>query len=151
MANTAPAKEDLFAAERDRHIYTLPKVARSTTGRHITFLYPLLQTTAPIEGAAPTEAAPVAQKPAVVRKVVVRKGTQGVVKKLVTGAIAGAFSRSAVAPLETIRTHLMVGRGGSVPEVFARIMQEEGWKGLFRGNGINVLRVAPSKAIEVRV
>ncbi|GAQ87808.1 mitochondrial substrate carrier family protein [Klebsormidium nitens] len=106
-------------------------------------------TTAPVEGAAPTEAAPEAQKPAVVRKVVVRKGTQGVVKKLVTGAIAGAFSRSAVAPLETIRTHLMVGRGGSVPEVFARIMKEEGWKGLFRGNGINVLRVAPSKAIEL--
>jgi hypothetical protein len=30
-------------------------------------------------------------------------------KRLLSGAIAGAFSRTAVAPLETIRTHLMVG------------------------------------------
>lgn len=71
-------------------------------------------------------------------------------RRLLSGAIAGAFSRTAVAPLETIRTHLMVGsHGHSVPEVFNWIVANEGWQGLFRGNAINVLRVAPSKAIEV--
>lgn len=76
-------------------------------------------------------------------------GASGI--RLISGAIAGGVSRTAVAPLETIRTHLMVGGKGekSVGEVFNRIMKSEGWKGLYRGNALNVLRVAPSKAIEV--
>ncbi|TVU08083.1 hypothetical protein EJB05_41468 [Eragrostis curvula] len=71
-------------------------------------------------------------------------------RRLVSGAIAGAVSRTCVAPLETIRTHLMVGsNGGSMTEVFQSIMNTEGWTGLFRGNLVNVIRVAPSKAIEL--
>jgi len=71
-------------------------------------------------------------------------------RRLISGGIAGAISRTAVAPLETIRTHLMVGSSGqSTTEVFKNIMQTDGWKGLFRGNLVNVIRVAPSKAIEV--
>lgn len=72
-------------------------------------------------------------------------------RRLISGAVAGALSRTAVAPLETIRTHLMVGsNGNSTKEVFQSIMRTEGWTGLFRGNFVNVIRVAPSKAIEVR-
>ncbi|WOL14095.1 adenine nucleotide transporter BT1, chloroplastic/mitochondrial [Canna indica] len=71
-------------------------------------------------------------------------------RRLFSGAVAGAVSRTAVAPLETIRTHLMVGsNGNSTTEVFQTIMETEGWKGLFRGNFVNVIRVAPSKAIEL--
>ncbi|XP_022729141.1 adenine nucleotide transporter BT1, chloroplastic/mitochondrial-like [Durio zibethinus] len=71
-------------------------------------------------------------------------------RRLISGAIAGAVSRTCVAPLETIRTHLMVGSSGnSTTEVFHNIMQTDGWKGLFRGNLVNVIRVAPSKAIEL--
>ncbi|KAA8535084.1 hypothetical protein F0562_030087 [Nyssa sinensis] len=71
-------------------------------------------------------------------------------RRLISGAIAGAVSRTSVAPLETIRTHLMVGScGHSTTEVFQNIMKTEGWKGLFRGNLVNVIRVAPSKAIEL--
>lgn len=71
-------------------------------------------------------------------------------RRLISGGIAGAVSRTAVAPLETIRTHLMVGSSGhSSTEVFHTIMKTDGWKGLFRGNLVNVIRVAPSKAIEV--
>ncbi|XP_042513092.1 adenine nucleotide transporter BT1, chloroplastic/mitochondrial-like [Macadamia integrifolia] len=71
-------------------------------------------------------------------------------RRLISGAIAGAVSRTAVAPLETIRTHLMVGSSGhSTTEVFQTIMKTDGWKGLFRGNFVNVIRVAPSKAIEL--
>ncbi|KAG8375779.1 hypothetical protein BUALT_Bualt10G0135800 [Buddleja alternifolia] len=73
-------------------------------------------------------------------------------RRLISGGIAGAVSRTAVAPLETIRTHLMVGSSGhSTTEVFRDIMKTEGWKGLFRGNLVNVIRVAPSKAIELFV
>ncbi|KAF9681219.1 hypothetical protein SADUNF_Sadunf06G0202600 [Salix dunnii] len=71
-------------------------------------------------------------------------------RRLISGGIAGAISRTAVAPLETIRTHLMVGSNGhSTTEVFNNIIQTDGWKGLFRGNLVNVIRVAPSKAIEL--
>ncbi|KAL9992968.1 putative mitochondrial carrier protein [Helianthus debilis subsp. tardiflorus] len=71
-------------------------------------------------------------------------------RRLTSGAIAGAVSRTCVAPLETIRTHLMVGSAGhSTTEVFQDIMHTEGWTGLFRGNLVNVIRVAPSKAIEL--
>ncbi|KAL0016367.1 hypothetical protein SO802_003436 [Lithocarpus litseifolius] len=71
-------------------------------------------------------------------------------RRLISGAIAGAISRTAVAPLETIRTHLMVGSSGhSTAEVFNDIMKTDGWQGLFRGNLVNVIRVAPSKAIEL--
>ncbi|CAA0838012.1 Adenine nucleotide transporter BT1-chloroplastic/mitochondrial [Striga hermonthica] len=73
-------------------------------------------------------------------------------RRLISGGIAGAVSRTAVAPLETIRTHLMVGSSGhSTMEVFRDIMNTEGWPGLFRGNFVNVIRVAPSKAIELFV
>lgn len=72
------------------------------------------------------------------------------IRRLCSGAIAGAISRTTVAPLETIRTHLMVGSSGhSTAEVFQDIMKTDGWKGLFRGNLVNVIRVAPSKAIEL--
>ncbi|XP_061376450.1 adenine nucleotide transporter BT1, chloroplastic/mitochondrial-like [Gastrolobium bilobum] len=71
-------------------------------------------------------------------------------RRLISGAFAGAVSRTTVAPLETIRTHLMVGSSGhSSGEVFHNIMKTDGWKGLFRGNFVNVIRVAPSKAIEL--
>jgi len=71
-------------------------------------------------------------------------------RRLMSGAIAGAVSRTAVAPLETIRTHLMVGSCGHTSlQVFQSIMETDGWKGLFRGNFVNIIRVAPSKAIEV--
>ncbi|XP_041004963.1 adenine nucleotide transporter BT1, chloroplastic/mitochondrial-like [Juglans microcarpa x Juglans regia] len=71
-------------------------------------------------------------------------------RRLVSGAIAGAVSRTVVAPLETIRTHVMVGSlGHSTTEVFQNIMETDGWKGLFKGNFVNIIRVAPSKAIEL--
>lgn len=86
----------------------------------------------------------------VIKPIVRVKMKNANLKRLVSGAIAGAFSRTCVAPLETIRTHLMVGSGGqTVPAVFNHIVGQEGWRGLFRGNGVNVIRVAPSKAIEV--
>lgn len=71
-------------------------------------------------------------------------------RRLLSGAIAGVVSRTAVAPMETIRTNLMVGSyGNSSSAVFQSIMGADGWQGLYRGNLVNVIRVAPSKGIEV--
>jgi solute carrier family 25 phosphate transporter 23/24/25/41 len=71
-------------------------------------------------------------------------------RRLLSGAIAGVVSRTAVAPLETIRTNLMVGScGNSSSAVFQSIMGADGWQGLYKGNLVNVIRVAPSKGIEV--
>ncbi|CAI5468354.1 unnamed protein product [Closterium sp. Yama58-4] len=75
--------------------------------------------------------------------------------RLLSGAVAGGVSRTAVAPLETVRTHMMcadagsVAASGSMARVFKWVVEKHGWAGLFRGNAINVLRVAPSKAIEM--
>ncbi|KAK4604370.1 hypothetical protein RGQ29_012753 [Quercus rubra] len=82
-------------------------------------------------------------------KVKIKVGNESL-RRLISGAVAGAVSRTVVAPLETVRTHLMIGSlGHSTTEVFQNIMESDGWKGLFRGNFVNVIRVAPSKAIEL--
>lgn len=71
-------------------------------------------------------------------------------RRLISGAVAGAVSRTVVAPLETIRTLIMVGNcGSSSGEVFQNIMKSDGWTGFYRGNFVNVIRVAPNKAIEL--
>lgn len=70
-------------------------------------------------------------------------------RQLLSRAVAGAISRTVVAPLETIMTHHMVGSGGdSTNEFFRDIMKQERWKGLFMGNLVNVIRVAPARAVE---
>ena len=111
-----------------------------------------------------------------------------------SGAVAGGVSRTAVAPLETLKTYVMVGGGAyagkGIGQIFTTILRNEGWTGLFRGNGareaapftfvpsrhlkcqlkrfclsprplvsllvlepvgINVIRIAPAKAIELTV
>ena len=71
-------------------------------------------------------------------------------RKLMSGAVAGAVSKTTMAPFETIKMRLTVGSSGnSMSEVFDNIMMSEGWKGLFMGNSMNVIRVAPNKAIEL--
>ncbi|KAJ7518942.1 hypothetical protein O6H91_20G016400 [Diphasiastrum complanatum] len=77
-------------------------------------------------------------------------------KQLFCGGFAGVVSRTAVAPLDLVKTHLITGhsihgRHKSAMDVFFKIMKEDGWKGLFRGNGVNCVRVAPCKAIELCV
>ncbi|GAQ78624.1 mitochondrial substrate carrier family protein [Klebsormidium nitens] len=80
----------------------------------------------------------------------------GLLQQLASGAFAGVVSRSFVAPLDLIKTHLVTGHGSrgapkTAAVVAAKIFEEGGWKAFFRGNGINCLRVAPCKAIELCV
>lgn len=114
----------------------------------------------PFVGAEPVQSADVGTSRQGDSRVGVVQGFRGVVqrskrvlKKLACGGIAGAVSRTATAPVETVKTVLMVS-GDKYPNVGPlgtglRIIKNDGWRGLFRGNGVNVLRVAPSKAIEL--
>ena len=70
----------------------------------------------------------------------------GAFKLIWAGAIAGVISRTACAPLEMVSTVMMVKGGDStMMEEFGRTWKKEGWKGLFKGNGANCLKVAPSR------
>lgn len=71
-------------------------------------------------------------------------------KHLAAGAVAGAVSRTATAPLDRLKVFLQV-RGSefaSLTYCFKQLLQEGGWASLWRGNGINVLKIAPETAIK---
>ncbi|KAG2448792.1 hypothetical protein HYH02_006143 [Chlamydomonas schloesseri] len=69
---------------------------------------------------------------------------------LLAGAIAGATSRTATAPLETLRLAAMAGQlqSRSLAQAASDIVSSQGWRGLYRGNLLNVLRSAPQKALD---
>ena len=72
------------------------------------------------------------------------------VKLLVSGGIAGVISRSATAPLDRLKMLLQVNdaeRRMTMKEGL-RVMAKEGTvKSFFKGNGTNVLKIAPGTAL----
>ncbi|KAA6425606.1 MAG: hypothetical protein FRX49_04503 [Trebouxia sp. A1-2] len=69
-------------------------------------------------------------------------------RRLLAGAFAGALSKTTIAPIETIRMQVM-GNKGTVMESIARTWGRKGVLGFFSGNSADILRVMPSKAIEL--
>lgn len=81
---------------------------------------------------------------------------------LVAGAAGGAISRTATAPLELLRLQAMtvaveiqvdggaaaLTRRPSLLQALQAATGDQGWLGLWRGNGLNVLRAGPQKAID---
>mmetsp|Transcript_7873 Transcript_7873/g.15236 ORF Transcript_7873/g.15236 Transcript_7873/m.15236 type:complete len:306 (+) Transcript_7873:3056-3973(+) len=71
---------------------------------------------------------------------------------LVTGGVAGAVSRTLTSPLERIKILRQCQTAEysslSMMQIFKAISAKEGWKGFFKGNGTNVIRVVPFSAIE---
>ncbi|KAF7819331.1 calcium-binding mitochondrial carrier protein SCaMC-1-like [Senna tora] len=67
---------------------------------------------------------------------------------LIAGGIAGAASRTATAPLDRLKVVLQIQttRAHIMPAL-KHIWREGGFLGFFRGNGLNVLKVAPESAI----
>ncbi|KAE9599596.1 putative mitochondrial carrier protein [Lupinus albus] len=67
---------------------------------------------------------------------------------LIAGGVAGAASRTATAPLDRLKVVLQVQtkRAHIMPAV-KDIWKEGRFLGFFRGNGLNVLKVAPESAI----
>ncbi|RDX99312.1 Calcium-binding mitochondrial carrier protein SCaMC-2-B, partial [Mucuna pruriens] len=68
---------------------------------------------------------------------------------LIAGGVAGAASRTATAPLDRLKVVLQVQttRARIMPAI-KDIWKEGGFVGFFRGNGLNVLKVAPESAIK---
>ncbi|XP_053504740.1 calcium-binding mitochondrial carrier protein SCaMC-3b [Ictalurus furcatus] len=71
-------------------------------------------------------------------------------RQLVSGAIAGAVSRTGTAPLDRIKVFLQVhgSAGVSLWCALQRMVREGGIMSLWRGNGINVVKIAPESAIK---
>ena len=97
--------------------------------------------------------------------------TIGTAKKLASGGVAGAVSRSAPAPIDRIKTIMQAGRlpssgiapvasavsasAASSPQSTPRVTlasaaravwHEGGWRAFWRGNGANVAKVVPETA-----
>uniref|UniRef100_A0A8C2R017 Mitochondrial adenyl nucleotide antiporter SLC25A23 n=1 Tax=Capra hircus TaxID=9925 RepID=A0A8C2R017_CAPHI len=73
-------------------------------------------------------------------------------KQLVAGAVAGAVSRTGTAPLDRLKVFMQVhasktNRLNILGGLWSMI-QEGGVRSLWRGNGINVLKIAPESAIK---
>ncbi|KAK9814714.1 hypothetical protein WJX72_010326 [[Myrmecia] bisecta] len=70
------------------------------------------------------------------------------VRRLIAGGVAGGVSKTVTAPIETVRLSSMAGRG-TITEIAQRIWLKHGLLGFFSGNAADVIRVMPSKAIEL--
>ncbi|KAG7504455.1 calcium-binding mitochondrial carrier SCaMC-3-like [Solea senegalensis] len=73
-------------------------------------------------------------------------------RQLVAGAMAGAVSRTGTAPLDRLKVFLQVhgsaSRGMNLWSGLRGMVQEGGVSSLWRGNAINVLKIAPESAIK---
>lgn len=69
---------------------------------------------------------------------------------LVSGGLAGAVSRTCTAPLDRIKVFLQV-RGSefkSITLCVRHLLSEGGFLSLWRGNGLNVVKIAPENALK---
>ncbi|KAM7418755.1 hypothetical protein PAMA_016062 [Pampus argenteus] len=73
-------------------------------------------------------------------------------RQLVAGAMAGSVSRTGTAPLDRLKVFRQVHGSsafkGNVLSSFQYMLKEGGLRSLWRGNGINVLKIAPETAIK---
>ncbi|KAH9538295.1 hypothetical protein CY35_16G099400 [Sphagnum magellanicum] len=76
-------------------------------------------------------------------------GKHNTARYLLAGAVAGALSRTVTAPLDRLKVLLQVqtNSAGVIAGLW-HIYKQSGFMGFFRGNGINILKVAPESAIK---
>ncbi|XP_061878736.1 mitochondrial adenyl nucleotide antiporter SLC25A24-like isoform X1 [Entelurus aequoreus] len=80
------------------------------------------------------------------------KSSGGWWKQLVAGAVAGSVSRTGTAPLDRMKVFMQVHSTKtnkiSLAGGLKHLLLEGGFTSLWRGNGINVLKIAPETAIK---
>lgn len=74
-------------------------------------------------------------------------------RHLVAGGVAGAVSRTSTAPLDRLKVMLQVhgskhGQKMTVVSVLKNMVAEGGVRSLWRGNGVNVVKIAPESALK---
>lgn len=73
-------------------------------------------------------------------------------RQLMAGALAGSVSRTGTAPLDRLKVfrqvHGFVDFKGNVLSSFRYMLKEGGLRSLWRGNGMNVLKIAPETAVK---
>lgn len=73
------------------------------------------------------------------------------VRELIAGGAAGAFAKTAVAPLERIKILLQTRTEGfhslGVYQSLKKVLKHEGGLGFYKGNGASVLRIVPYAAL----
>ncbi|XP_065359414.1 calcium-binding mitochondrial carrier protein SCaMC-2 isoform X3 [Calliphora vicina] len=70
-------------------------------------------------------------------------------RHLAAGGVAGAVSRTCTAPLDRIKVFLQVQTHKTgISDSLRYMLREGGLRSMWRGNGINVLKIAPESAIK---
>ncbi|XP_068178467.1 mitochondrial adenyl nucleotide antiporter SLC25A23-like [Antennarius striatus] len=73
-------------------------------------------------------------------------------RQLMAGATAGAVARTVAAPIDRVKVFQQVhgsrGFKGSIQKKLQHMVREGGLPALWRGNGVNVLKIAPESAIK---
>ncbi|KAK4388736.1 Mitochondrial carrier protein CoAc1 [Sesamum angolense] len=73
------------------------------------------------------------------------------VKELIAGGAAGAFAKTAVAPLERIKILLQTRTQGfhslGIFQSLMKLLKHEGVAGFYKGNGASVIRIVPYAAL----
>ncbi|XP_077300894.1 short Calcium-binding Mitochondrial Carrier [Arctopsyche grandis] len=70
-------------------------------------------------------------------------------RHLLAGGVAGAVSRTCTAPLDRLKVFLQVNpTREKMTNCLTNMLKEGGLTGLWRGNGINVIKIAPESAIK---
>ncbi|KAL4859773.1 Arabinosyltransferase RRA3 [Chlorella vulgaris] len=71
------------------------------------------------------------------------------VRRLMAGGVAGAVSKSATAPLETLKMQLVQAGSTTAWQAATATWRRGGVLAFFRGNSVDVLRTIPSRSIEL--
>lgn len=81
-----------------------------------------------------------------VRRWLDRPATKGALL-VIAGGCSGAIAKSVTAPLERAKLLSQAGVTGNFLQVMQDVVKAEGWRGLWRGNSANVIRVIPNKGV----
>jgi solute carrier family 25 protein 16 len=74
------------------------------------------------------------------------------VETFISGGIAGCVAKSLVAPIDRVKILLQVHNihyeGYGIFESFVQVVQKEGFMSLYKGNGVQLIRIFPYAALQ---